>query len=339
MPQRPPSALSVILPVYNVQDYLPECLDSILGQGVADLEVIAVDDASPDGSGAILDRYAASDERVRVLHLATNAGLGGARNAGMAQATGRYLFFLDSDDYLVDGALPAIIAALAGDPDVLVFDYDRVYPDGRVEPNPRSAVLSDPAGGDGGEGGAGGGLRARPALLAQLPVVWNKVYRREWVAQHGFSFRDGFYEDVAWTYPALVAAGSIAVLDRSCVHYRQGRATSILGAADRRHFDVFGQYDAVFAYLDAHPEYEQWRVPLFDRMLRHLAMLLTLPDRVPPSQKQEFFDLAAAAYRRHEPPAWQLPKGTTGIKPRAFAKGSYLRFRAAHALSEALHRG
>ena len=334
MSQHPHRALSVILPVYNVQDYLRECLDSILGQPVDDagaIEVIAVDDASPDGSGAILDTYAAADPRVRVLHLAENAGLGGARNAGLAQATGQYVFFLDSDDYLVDGALGAISGALADGPDVLVFDYDRVYPDGRVEPNPRSSVLSAPD-------QPGTGLHARPGLLTQLPVVWNKVYRREWVQQHGFTFRDGYYEDVAWTYPALVSADRIAVLDRSCVHYRQGRASSILGAADRRHFDVFGQYDAVFAYLDTHPEHDAWRVPLFDRMLRHFAMLLTLPERVPPSQKPEFFDRAAAAYRQHEPAGWQIPKGTTGIKPRAFAKGSYLRFRAAHTVSEALHR-
>ena len=324
--------VSVILPVYNVQDYLPECLDSILGQGRDDIEIIAVDDASPDGSGAILDDYGARDSRVRVLHLAENAGLGGARNAGMAQASGQYLFFVDSDDYLVEGSLDAIAGAVANAPDVLVFDYDRVYPGGRVEPNPRSSVLSAPD-------QPGSGLHARPGLLTQLPVVWNKVYRRDWVAAHGFTFRDGFYEDVAWTYPALVSASTIAVLDRSCVHYRQGRATSILGAEDRRHFDVFGQYDAVFTYLDANPEYDEWRVPLFDRMLRHYAMLLTLPDRVPPSQKQEFFDLAAAAYRRHEPAGWQIPRGTTGIKPRAFAKGSYRRFRAAHAVSETLQRG
>ena len=318
--------ISVVVPVYNVQDYLRVCLDSILGQTFTDLEVIAVDDASPDASPAILDEYAASDPRVRVVHLANNAGLGGARNAGMQVANGRYLIFVDSDDYLAEGALAAIAEAVVDGPDVVVFDYDRVYPDGHSEPNPRSQVLSAVA--------AGPGLAGRPTLLTLLPVVWNKAYRREWVGRHGFEFRPGYYEDVPWTYPALISAATIAVLERTCYHYRQGRASSILGAADRRHFEVFGQYDAVFDYLDAHPEYDAWRVALFDRMLRHYAMLLTLPDRVPASQKREFFDRAAAAYRRWAPAGWHPPRGTTGIKPRAFAAGSYRAFRAAHAVSE-----
>ncbi|MEU0462333.1 glycosyltransferase family 2 protein, partial [Micrococcus luteus] len=99
---------SIILPCFKVQGFLGECLDSVLGQSFRDIEVIAVDDCSPDGSGAILDEYAARDDRVRVLHLEENAGLGRARNAGMPHATGDYLFLLDSDDTLTPGALAAM---------------------------------------------------------------------------------------------------------------------------------------------------------------------------------------------------------------------------------------
>jgi len=318
----PHPRVSFVVPVYNVRDQLSECLDSILAQD-GDFDVIAVDDASPDDSGAILDDYARADPRIHVLHLDANAGLGGARNAGLAAATGRYVWFVDSDDWLTDGALAAVLPLLRDDPDVVVTDYERAYPDGTVEPNPRSAALRR------------GGLAD---LLTVLPVVWNKLYRRDWLAEHGFTFASGYYEDVAWTYPVLVTAERIAVLDRVCYRYRQGRSSSIRGAADRRHFEIFAQYDRVFAYLDAHPELEQWRSPLFDRMLRHFAMLLTLPQRVPPSQKREFFDLAVAAYRRLEPEAWQIPPGTTGIKPRAFARGSYSAFRLAHTVSRLASR-
>lgn len=77
---------SIIVPVYKVQGFLRECLDSVLSQSYGDFEVVAVDDRSPDGSGAILDEYAARDARVRVLHLPENVGLGRARNAGGEQA-------------------------------------------------------------------------------------------------------------------------------------------------------------------------------------------------------------------------------------------------------------
>ena len=99
---------SVIVPAYQVQAYLSECLDSVLSQSYPDLEVIAVDDASPDACGEIIDEYAARDPRVKPLHLAENRGLGRARNAGIAQAGGEYLIFLDSDDTLTPGSLAAI---------------------------------------------------------------------------------------------------------------------------------------------------------------------------------------------------------------------------------------
>lgn len=91
-------SISVVMPIYNVEAYLKECLDSILAQTFLDFEVLAVDDGSKDSSGAILDEYAAKDPRIKPIHQ-VNAGAGAARNNGMAQAQGKYLIFLDSDDF------------------------------------------------------------------------------------------------------------------------------------------------------------------------------------------------------------------------------------------------
>jgi glycosyltransferase involved in cell wall biosynthesis len=99
---------SVIVPAYKVQAYLHECLESVLGQSYPDLELIAVNDCSPDACGAIIDEFAARDARVRPVHLTENVGLGRARNAGLEHATGDYLIFLDSDDSLTPDALRAI---------------------------------------------------------------------------------------------------------------------------------------------------------------------------------------------------------------------------------------
>ena len=112
--------ISVVLPVGNVAEFLPACLDSVLGPdtpggpaGQAGLEVIAVDDASPDGCGRILDHRAGQDPRLRVVHLAENAGPGPARMRGLAEAAGTYVWFVDPDDLLADGALAAVAARLA----------------------------------------------------------------------------------------------------------------------------------------------------------------------------------------------------------------------------------
>ncbi|MDF3147938.1 glycosyltransferase family 2 protein, partial [Streptomyces sp. T21Q-yed] len=288
---------SVIVPAYKVQAYLHECLESVLSQSYPDLELIAVDDCSPDASGAIIDEFAARDARVRPVHLAENRGLGPARNAGMAQATGDYLIFLDSDDSLTPDALHAIADRLkeTGDPDVLVYDYARTYWTGETIRNQAAARLTE-------QGPAPFRLADRPGLLRLLMVAWNKAYRREFVEQEGFAFPSGYYEDTPWTYPVLMTAESIATLDRVCVHYRQRRRGGILGTVSPRHFDIFEQYDRVFAYVDQHPELACWRPLLFRRMVDHLVVVFARRDRLPRRSRAQFLRTARTYYRRYRSP-------------------------------------
>ena len=99
--------VSVLVPVYNTEKYLPACLDSVLDQSLRDLEIICVDDCSPDRCGEIIDEYAARDARVKTIHLQENRRQGYGRNLGMNRATGKYLYFLDSDDTIVPTASPS----------------------------------------------------------------------------------------------------------------------------------------------------------------------------------------------------------------------------------------
>ena len=103
--------VSVLVPVYNVEQWLPRCLDSILGQTLRDIEVVCVDDASPDNSAAILADYAARDPRVRIITKTANEGLMMARKTGYTNARGQYFFFCDSDDYLPPDALESLYHA------------------------------------------------------------------------------------------------------------------------------------------------------------------------------------------------------------------------------------
>ncbi|ANB06721.1 glycosyl transferase [Streptomyces ambofaciens] len=293
---------SVILPCFKVQGFLRECLDSVLDQSYRDIEVVAVDDCSPDGSGAILDEYAARDDRVRVLHLEENVGLGRARNAGLPHATGDYLLFLDSDDTLTPGALRAMADRLAetDDPDVLVFDYARTYWWGGTRRNALARVLAEA--GDGTFTAAG-----HPEILDLLMVVWNKAYRRDFVEREGFTFPPGYYEDTPWTFPVMFSAGRIAALDRICLNYRQRRQGNILSTTSRKHFDVHAQYERVFAFLDARPELARWRPFLHTKMGEHCLDILSKPDRLPPSDKAEFFRRTAEMFRAYRPEGAEVP--------------------------------
>ncbi|MEW2517665.1 CDP-glycerol glycerophosphotransferase family protein [Actinacidiphila alni] len=309
---------SVIVPVFKVQAYLHACLRSVLDQSFTDFELIVVDDCSPDGSGAIADSVTAGDARARVLHLPENVGLGRARNAGLARATGDYLLFLDSDDTFVPGALQAIADRLArtGEPDVLVFDYARTYWNGEAHRNQFAAILSRP-------GPDVGTLDDRPELLRLIMVAWNKAYRRDFVEKNGLAFPSGYYEDTPWTYPVLMAAGTIALLDRVCVHYRQRRRSGILHTTSRRHFDIFKQYDLLFAFLDSHPELERWRPVLFRRILDHLTTVFNFPDRLPRSSRAEYFRRCRAQYRRLRPRGLRAaPTGRAGVRYLLVATGA-----------------
>ncbi|CAL9587582.1 bifunctional glycosyltransferase/CDP-glycerol:glycerophosphate glycerophosphotransferase [Streptomyces sp. enrichment culture] len=311
--------LSLVVPVYKVQGYLPECLDSVLGQDCTDFEIIAVDDCSPDGSGAILDEYAKRDTRIHVIHLTENVGLGRARNAGLEKATGDYVLFLDSDDTLSDGALSAICNRLEAtdNPEILIFDYVRTYWDGRVRPNLRADLLKE-------EGPDVFSLAERPQLLDLLQIVWNKAYRRDFVTRTGLTFPPGYYEDAPWTFCSLISAERIALLDRVCVRYRQRReGGNILKTVSRKHFDVFDQYQRVFDYLDAHEELAEWRGPLFRKMVDHYLTVLERPGRLPQDARAEFFHRASRDYRARLPKGFTRPAGGRGRKYGMLERDAY----------------
>ncbi|MFJ9905019.1 CDP-glycerol glycerophosphotransferase family protein [Streptomyces sp. NPDC101152] len=315
--------ISLVLPVYGVEEYLRPCLDSILGQSFSSFEVIAVDDASPDGCGAILDEYASRDPRVRVVHLEANGGLGEARNTGLELARGEYVWFVDSDDLLADEALAAIAGRLtATRPDVLFFDYARMLPDGRVDPSPRAHLLRDPP-------PEPFDLRSRPSVLELMMTAWNKAIRRDFLTGLGVRFGQGLYEDLPVTYPILVAAERISLLDRVCYLYRERRAGAITATVSDRHFDVFGQYEKVFAFLDERgPAAEEFRAQLFDRAIWHYTTIIDDPGRVPASRRREFFRRMAAHFARFRPAGHPYPPGARGVKFRLVERGDYRLFAA-----------
>lgn len=319
-----------MVPVYRVEPYLPDCLDSILAGGGGELEVVAVDDASPDGSGALLDAYAGRDSRLTVVHLAGNAGLGGARNAGLERTRGEYVWFVDGDDALPRDAMPAVLDRLAASsaatsaasrPDVLVLDHAELHPDGRLAGTASGPVL-------GAVGAAPGPVRVadRPELLGLTLATsaCTKVIRREFLAGTGLRFPPGWYEDCAYTYPLLLAAARVDALDRVCYHYRR-RAGAITASVSGRHFDVFEQYDRMWSRVGAMPAVPDWvRGELFRLMIDHLLVVAGNPYRLPPGRRREFFGRLAGLYRRRLPAGgYRVPGGPSGIRHRLVRRNAY----------------
>jgi len=199
-----PTALSLVVAVYDVEAWVADCLLSVAEQAPEGTEVIVVDDGSTDLSGVICDEIARGRVNWRVIHQ-SNKGLGAVRNAGLDQATGDYVGFIDGDDMLLPAYGQLLAVARSRDLDVATGAVQRT--DGR-----RSWV-------------SGLHLRALGSLgdvatMTQSPLMiydttaWNKVYRRSFLEKHGLRFPEGvLYEDLPFTIPALYYAGEVA-----CVH-------------------------------------------------------------------------------------------------------------------------
>ena len=135
-----PELISVIVPIYNVERYLEKCIDSIIAQTWRELEIILCDDGSTDGCGAICDRYARLDSRIRVIHK-PNGGLSDARNAGIEIARGSWYVFIDSDDFITPDTIERMYtAAVSTDCQIAVCNMIRIYDDGGTEPFYRPAT-------------------------------------------------------------------------------------------------------------------------------------------------------------------------------------------------------
>lgn len=323
------SLISFVVPAYRVQGYLRECLDSILGQPFGDLDVIGIDDCSPDSSGEILAEYAARDPRVKVVSLPENVGLGGARNIGLDHATGEYVWFLDSDDWLAPDCLPAVVRRLRETtPDVLIVDHVRVHWDNTVVGSalPEAFPL--------GPGDAVSTLRERPELIRILHTAWNKLVRRQFLVDLGLRFGPGWYEDVSFTYPVLMAAERITVLDRVCVNYRQRRSGAITRTPGDRHFEVFPHWHRVFELMDEwSPRVDDLRPLMFQRMIWHYLTVLGNGDRISPALRPAFFAQMVEDYRRFMPAAgYPVPAGPDGVKHRLVAAGKWRTFTALRAV-------
>lgn len=216
-----PGMLSIVVPAYNVEQYIGECLESLLVQDYANIQVLVVDDGSPDRSGEIARRYARRDPRVQVVRQ-PNGGLSAARNAGVQFARGEFLAFLDSDDFVDRHAYREAIAALrSSGSDFSVIPYRRekngTFPPaapwiGRAHRSTRLGVT----------------LAEFPDIMVNA-VAWSKVYRRRFWDEHKFSFPVGLlYEDQAVSMRAFAAARSFDVLARVGINWRiRGDQTSI----------------------------------------------------------------------------------------------------------------
>lgn len=219
--------LSIIIPAYNAEAYLPQCLDSILAQEHQGCEVIVVDDGSTDGTAALLERY----PDVKVIHQ-ENRGMSTARNRGLDEARGEYILFVDSDDLLTDSALETLVAELSGE-DIIAFNAKKLHDatgEQTYHPTIREPETTD-----------GWTYFCRHRLEAtdiHFVCIWQRAYRRQFLIDNNLRFADGILraEDDLFTTQVMLAAKTLRTIT-PCLYIYRIRANSITTTIDRRRFD------------------------------------------------------------------------------------------------------
>lgn len=255
--------VSVLIPVYNVEKYLGRCLDSVLGQSLKDIEVVCVDDASPDGSAEILREYAARDPRVKIITKQRNEGLMMARKTGYQNAEGEYFLFCDSDDYLADGALEHLYnAAKAADADIAPADFYFETPAGRRTRASRTAALTtDPR------------SYQLAIMNGTLCTIWGSLFhRRLFEGREYVTFMNhSFGEDRVLLSQLLAVSHRIEpVAFPSYVYFRNSGAMTRNRLSDRQLGQVIKALDWTRHFLSYDPEYSRAATRHYSRYLSFL---------------------------------------------------------------------
>ena len=217
---------SVIIPVYNVENYLTRCLDSLLAQNYADLEILLIDNGSKDQSGQICEDYAAKFSNITAYHI-PNKGVSSARNFGLAKAKGEFICFVDADDYLVGNLFSDVESQLDSQLDLLVFSYYNSIEKNLSEIDRSAKILPTEGKKDKSDFIA---LFQELCLTDMMYTVWNKIYRRKFLEEHQIVFESyELGEDVRFNLNVYQHVNTVFLVKSGYYVYVSGRVDSAMG--------------------------------------------------------------------------------------------------------------
>lgn len=281
--------VSVIIPAYNVAQYLDRCLESVLCQSFLEFEVIIIDDGSTDETASVCKRWKEKDRRIR-FYSKNNEGQGPARDMGVHIAEGKYIFFLDADDWIVPNCLEQLVrAAEETQADMVIFDYfltKRSETGGFIhQPAPRHLCLAD----------TGVTLKEHPELLSRCGgTVWNKFQKKDFIQKNGIHHPSHRYEDISYVYQMLTRAGRIVHLPELLYYYWINRPES---TTNKKPYisDCFMALDEMQEIIKGYP----YRESCCSHLMKYSAAYLQIPlQRVGKDRGKEIKSIWTEYYRR-----------------------------------------
>lgn len=279
--------LSVVIPVHNAEEYLPRCLDSVLEQSIKDIEVICVDDASTDGSAAVIEDYCKKDSRVRLIKNKKNLYAGECRNIGLDAARGDYIHFLDSDDMVEKSAYERYWEL------VRLFDPDVIKGRGLCFENSTGELCDTPPLLSLREVSAEDiekpfSFRENPEILSHVSVVpWNGIYRRSLLADKNIRFNHLVcVNDRSFFNEVTLAADTILITNSPIVRYRINNGTSLMGRRAKNFSCQFASYEIVKEQCEKYKVSSEGKRIVLDRELADIFLWYRRYRQIPEIQEE-----------------------------------------------------
>lgn len=286
----PCPCVSVLVPIYNVERYLRQCLDSLRAQSMGDFEVICINDGSTDGSREIIQEYLDCDDRFMVLDK-ENSGYGSSMNQGLSMAQGKYVAILESDDFFSDDALEKLVsAAESHGAQVAKANFD-LYWSVPSEQRELFEIVDD------GMSGRAYAPITEPSIFYKKPSIWSAVYRKDFLDVNGIRFLEtpgASYQDASFNFKVWACADCAAFIADSVLSYRQDNEKSSVNSPSKV-YCVCDEYAEMQRFLDAHPEKKASLQGILERMKFDTYMWNY--DRLGTDLKADFLERAAAEFR------------------------------------------
>lgn len=282
--------VSIIVPTFNVANFISECLDSLLAQSLQDIEIICINDGSTDKTAEILDSYREKDSRIKVIHK-TNSGYGHSMNVGLEAATGSYIGIVEPDDFVANDMFEKLHSlAMKHDADVIKSDFfyyftreNQARTAGKIDRSLTGKVIT---------------AKEFPQILRLMPSIWSAIYRREFLKKNQIKFLESpgaSYQDTSFAFKTLALAKRIVFTSKAYLYYRQDNENSSVHSV-KKVFHICKEYDELTDFLFRNPEVKSYANSY--KLIKQYRAYWWNVKRIDPEFRDQFIEVFADSFEK-----------------------------------------
>ena len=283
--------ISVLVPIYNVEQYLKQCLDSLVNQTLADIEIICINDGSTDSSLDIIKEYVIQDSRVKVIDK-PNSGYGASMNLGISVATGEYIGIVEPDDFVKHEMFSKLYEiAKKNDADVVKSDFYEF--DTKKNTSRKSGKISRFI------AGKVITAKAEPKILKIMPSVWSAIYKKDFLVKNNIRFLEtagASYQDTSFAFKVLALAQKVVLVPKAYVYYRMDNENSST-KSNKKVFAICDEYAEITKFLDENPTIKEWANDI--KLIKEYSAYVWNAKRIDNSNLEKFVEKFAEIFKNY----------------------------------------